>query len=86
MRVDISSGALRGTTVEGVAVFKAVPYAAPPMGALRFLPPRPVVAWSGERDATAYAGRAPQAGLRSGTRPELENFSGPPDTSPESEA
>ena len=85
MRVDISSGALRGTTVEGVAVFKAVPYAAPPMGALRFLPPRPVVAWSGERDATAYAGRAPQAGLRSGTRPELENFSGPPDTSPDSE-
>ena len=85
MRVEISGGALRGAMVEGVAAFKAIPYAAPPLGALRFLPPRPVAPWSGERDATAYAGRAPQAGLRSGTRPELETFSGAPDTSPDSE-
>ncbi|MGD0434562.1 MAG: carboxylesterase family protein, partial [Acetobacteraceae bacterium] len=83
--VETSSGKLRGTIVEGVAAFKAIPYAAPPTGTLRFLPPREPEPWPGIRDATAYAGRAPQAGLRAGTRPELETFSGTPDTSPDSE-
>jgi para-nitrobenzyl esterase len=83
--VETSSGKLRGTIIEGVAAFKAVPYAAPPTGALRFLPPREPEPWPGVRDATAYAGRAPQAGLRTGTRPELETFSGTPDASPDSE-
>src|SRR5450432_3142521 len=83
--VETSCGKLRGTIIEGVAVFKAVPYAAPPTGPNRFLPPRQAEPWAGVRDATAYAGRAPQAGLRTGTRPELETFSGIPDTSPDSE-
>lgn len=83
--VETSSGKLRGTIIEGVAAFKAIPYAAPPIGALRFLPPRELEPWPGVRDATAYVGRAPQAGLRAGTRPELETFSGAPDTSPDSE-
>jgi para-nitrobenzyl esterase len=83
--VEISSGKLRGTIIEGVAAFKAVPYAAPPIGPHRFLPPRDPEPWPGVRDATAYAGRAPQAGLRAATRPELETFSGTPDTSPDSE-
>lgn len=83
--VEIASGKLRGTTIEGVAAFKAIPYAAPPTGTRRFLPPREPESWSGVRDAVAYSGRAPQAGLRSGTRPELETFSGAPDTSPDSE-
>jgi para-nitrobenzyl esterase len=83
--VEISSGKLRGAIVEGVAAFKAIPYAAPPTGAHRFLPPRQPEPWAGIRDATAYAGRAPQAGLRTPTRPELETFSGTPDTSADSE-
>ena len=83
--VETACGKVQGAIIEGVAAFKAVPYAAPPLGALRFLPPRAPAPWSGVRDATAYAGRAPQAGLRSGTRPELETFSGKPDTSPDSE-
>src|SRR5580692_8591062 len=83
--VEISSGKLRGTIIEGVAAFKAVPYAAPPTGAHRFMPPRPPEPWAGVRDATHDAGRAPQAGLRTATRPELETFSGAPDTSPDSE-
>src|SRR3954471_19510411 len=83
--VETSSGKIRGTTVEGVTTFKAAPYAAPPTGARRFLPPSEMPPWSGVRDATMYAGRAPQAGLRSATRPELETFSGTPDTSPDSE-
>ncbi len=83
--VETSCGKVRGTIIEGVAAFKAVPYAAPPVGAARFLPPREPEPWTGVRDATAYAGRAPQAGLRTGTRPELETFSGAPDASPDSE-
>ncbi len=83
--VKTSHGTLRGALVEGIAAFKAIPYAAQPTGAHRFLPPRPPEHWAGIRDATAYAGRAPQAGLRSATRPELETFSGTPDTSPDSE-
>ena len=83
--VKTTGGTLRGAIVEGIAAFKAIPYAAPPVGAHRFLPPGPAQPWSGVRDATAYAGRAPQAGLRSATRPELETFSGAPDTSPDSE-
>ena len=83
--IETSSGKINGTTVEGIAAFKAVPYAAPPAGAHRFLPPHAPEPWSGVREATATAGRAPQAGLRAGTRPELETFSGAPDTSPDSE-
>jgi para-nitrobenzyl esterase len=84
-QVETSSGTIRGSIIEGVAAFKSIPYAAPPTGALRFLPPRGVEPWTGIRDAMAYAGRAPQAGLRAATRPELETFSGTPDTSPDSE-
>ena len=83
--VRLKHGAIQGAIVEGIAVFKALPYATPPLGPLRFLPPMPVESWSGVRDATSYRGRAPQAGLRSATRPELEDFSGAPDTSPDSE-
>ena len=50
--VNSGAGALRGTREDGVAVFRGVPYAAPPVGGLRFQPPQPVPAWSGERDAT----------------------------------
>src|SRR5450756_1839245 len=83
--VETSSGKVRGAIVEDVAAFKAVPYAAPPTGRFRFLPPREPHPWPGVRDAAAYAGRAPQTGLRSVNRPELETFSGAPDPSPDSE-
>jgi para-nitrobenzyl esterase len=83
--VETSAGKVRGTIIEGVAAFKAITYASPPTGARRFRPPTEPEPWTGVREATAYAGRAPQAGLRTGTRPELETFSGAPDMSPDSE-
>lgn len=52
--VRTRQGAVRGATVDGIAVFKGIPYAAPPFGARRFQPPQPVAAWDGVRDALDY--------------------------------
>jgi para-nitrobenzyl esterase len=48
----IKQGALRGATVEGVETFLGIPYAAPPVGDMRWRPPAPAAGWSGARDAT----------------------------------
>ncbi|MGW0021739.1 carboxylesterase/lipase family protein [Rhodococcus sp. NPDC003382] len=58
--VTISSGPLRGTTVDGVDRFLGVPYAAAPFGPLRFQAPRPHARWDEERDATRNGPTAPQ--------------------------
>jgi para-nitrobenzyl esterase len=83
--VETASGKVLGSVVEGVLVFKTIPYAASTGGTNRFLPPKPVIAWSDVRDCSEFAGKAPQAGIRPPTRPELENFSGAADPSPETE-
>jgi len=52
--VKSSAGALRGK-VEGKAeAYLGIPYAAPPVGEARWREPKPVAAWTGERDATRY--------------------------------
>ncbi|WP_233151162.1 carboxylesterase/lipase family protein [Sphingomonas mollis] len=53
-RVRIDTGALRGSSADGVTAFKGIPFAAPPVGALRWRAPQPIANWSGERDATRY--------------------------------
>jgi para-nitrobenzyl esterase len=58
--VATRAGRLRGLLQDGVHSFKGVAYAASPAGASRFQPPRPVVAWTGVRDAFAFGPRAPQ--------------------------
>lgn len=55
-------GALRGMVVEGVRVFRGVPFAEPPVGKLRFRPPVKVQAWGAERNATRFAAEAMQCG------------------------
>lgn len=54
-RAITESGQLKGTIQNGVVSFKGVPFAAPPVGALRWRPPQPVERWSGVRAATDYA-------------------------------
>ncbi len=49
--VEVAQGRLAGALSEGVASFKNVPYAAAPIGALRWRPPVPAAAWSGIRQA-----------------------------------
>jgi len=76
--VETASGKVSGTVEDGIIAFRTIPYAASTAGANRFLPPQPPAPWVGMRDCSAFAGRAPQAGLRPPTRPELENFPAPP--------
>lgn len=52
--VMTESGKVSGTTVDGVASWKGIPFAAPPVGALRWRAPQPADRWSGVRPATDY--------------------------------
>ncbi len=58
--VTIDSGALSGSSDGGIDVYKGIPYAAPPVGPLRWMPPAPPTAWSGTRDATQFGAICPQ--------------------------
>jgi para-nitrobenzyl esterase len=58
--VTTRSGKLEGTFEKGLYVFKGIPYAAPPVGALRWMPPQPVKPWDGIRPAREFGAIAPQ--------------------------
>jgi len=60
--VHVGGGELAGATSGGVESFKGVPYAAPPVGALRWRAPQAAPAWPGARDATRYAPACMQGG------------------------
>ena len=56
----VESGRIRGTAARGCARFLGVPYAAPPVGALRFRAPAVHAPWDGSRDCTVRGPNAPQ--------------------------
>jgi para-nitrobenzyl esterase len=58
--VTIDGGAVRGVAVPGGYVFRGLPYAAPPVGDLRWRAPQPAAGWAGVRDATRFAPSCPQ--------------------------
>jgi para-nitrobenzyl esterase len=58
--VRTTSGPVMGAAEGELAVFRGIPYAAPPTGDLRFLPPAPVEPWTEVRDATAFGPACPQ--------------------------
>lgn len=47
-------GTLAGALDDGILVFKNIPYAAPPVGELRWREPQPPASWEGTRDATQF--------------------------------
>jgi para-nitrobenzyl esterase len=53
--VKSTGGQLQGVVVEGVASFKGIPFAAPPVGDLRWKAPRPAKDWNGIKKADTYA-------------------------------
>jgi para-nitrobenzyl esterase len=60
--VETRRGRVRGLAEEGLAVFRGIPYARPPVGPRRFGPPEPPEAWTGTHDATRFGPSAPQNG------------------------
>lgn len=73
MLTEIETGTLRGRTGNGLAQprqdpgvrqYLGIPYAAPPVGALRWRAPQPALPWAGTRDATRFGDDAPQESAR----------------------
>jgi para-nitrobenzyl esterase len=60
-QVEVASGALRGVVASDHRLFADIPYAAPPVGPLRFADPQPPAPWPGVRDATKYGPRCMQS-------------------------
>ena len=66
--VNTADGRLEGVTEGSLNVFKGIPYAAPPVGPLRWRPPAPMTPWHGIRKATEYGPACFQP------RPKLSNI------------
>ncbi|PWU08497.1 MAG: carboxylesterase family protein [Terriglobia bacterium] len=60
--VSVTGGKVQGSSLKGGAVFKGIPFAAPPVGDLRWREPAPVKAWTGVRQATQFGARCMQNG------------------------
>ena len=75
--VTISQGALKGTQENGVDRYLNIPYAAAPVGPLRWKAPQPAASWDGERDAGKYGPQCAQAAPPGppGAAPEPKNQS-----------
>ncbi len=59
-------GIVRGALIGNSRIFKGIPYAAPPVGALRWKPPQPVAPWQGERVTTDFGSSCVQPVFTSG--------------------
>ncbi len=65
--VQTSYGTVSGLTEGGVSSFRGIPFATPPVGELRFKPPRKPASWTGVRKAHAFSPSAIQSELPSET-------------------
>jgi para-nitrobenzyl esterase len=59
----IESGALEGVTQDALTIYKGVPFAAPPVGELRWREPQPAAPWKGTRPADSFAPACMQTGV-----------------------
>jgi para-nitrobenzyl esterase len=58
----IASGRITGEAAGEISIFRGLPYAAPPVGPLRWRPPQPAASWGAVRPATAFGPSCPQQG------------------------
>jgi para-nitrobenzyl esterase len=65
VQANVSGGVVEGAILPGSStrVFRGIPYAAPPVGNLRWRPPQPVAAWDGVRPAGEFGPRAVQPAI-----------------------
>ncbi len=71
--VWIDQGGLIGLTEEGIHKFRNIPFAAPPVGELRWRPAQPALGWEGARDATTFGNVCPQSLIPGFTREALQD-------------
>jgi para-nitrobenzyl esterase len=71
--LSLADGDVQGTTDGSVRQFLGIPYAAPPVGALRWRPPQPVTPWVGTLTADTYSTACAQLPSISGTPSESED-------------
>lgn len=60
LKTHVETGDVQGVADEGLAVYKAIPYAAPPVGNLRWRDPQPAKAWEGVRVCDEFGKMPPQ--------------------------
>jgi carboxylesterase type B len=73
LTVTTAAGTVFGQTTGPVDQWLGIPYAAPPVGALRWQPPRPAKPWTGVRSALTYGNRCAQLADTNGPRVNTEN-------------
>src|SRR5215831_6356386 len=71
--VATDKGKVQGKSAEGIDQFLGIPYAAPPVGPLRWAAPQPVTPWRGIRSAQSYGNRCPQLASGNGPRSDAED-------------
>ncbi|HEY3139091.1 MAG TPA: carboxylesterase/lipase family protein [Blastocatellia bacterium] len=59
--IRVDGGSISGVEADGVRSYKGIPFAAPPVGELRWKAPQPVVAWQGVRKCDEFGADCPQA-------------------------
>jgi para-nitrobenzyl esterase len=59
--IKVAQGEVQGVAADGVTVFKGLPFAAPPVGDLRWRAPQPPTKWPGVRQGNAFASSCAQA-------------------------
>lgn len=71
--IRTASGVVRGLIEGDVAIYRGIPYAAPPVGTYRWRPPQPVTPWKEVRDATKVCADCPQRAWPGSTATQSED-------------
>lgn len=69
-KVKVEGGWIQGAAENGLTIFRGIPFAAPPVGDLRWRAPRPVENWDGVRPATKFEHAPMQSGNPAGGKSE----------------